>query len=121
MTDHKDCLGYNILHERQESQARELMHLKEWSNEKDLEIEKQFQALQESQHLMEKHYDKRMDNFEEKLDRVAHSQHETAIEVKQITKNLTSVSNWVKWFVRVVGAFIIVSGIGWLLNFFLGK
>lgn len=116
--EHKDCLGYNILIERQESQGKEILNLKDWSNEKDLEMERQFESLKESQHLMEKHYDKRMDNFESKLDKVAHSQEETANEVRSIKKNLSSIGEWVKWFVRIAGAFLIVSGIGWAFSYF---
>ena len=74
----------------------ELNNMKVWSNEKDLELEKQFLSLKESQDRMCKHYDTRMDKMSTRMDElnnqisdVAKTQVEMRGEIKGINKNFS--------------------------------
>lgn len=105
MMEHKDCLGYNIMSERQGSFEKEIVNLKEWSNEKDVEIERQFQSLKESQNSMAAHYDKRMDNLEKEVKVVGKAQIEIKGELKGLNKNFTLL-------LRIIGGGVITGVIG---------
>ncbi len=98
--EHVNCAGYNIL-------LRDVNNLKEWSNEKDIEMEKQFLSLKESYETMSQHNDRRMDKIEKKVTIVAEQQIEMRGEIRSLNKNFSLLLRLIAGgILSGIGAFI---------------